>query len=117
MVFSVDCPESFQEVDKEVKRIIDMDFSTDALYFLVGNKIDLKREEVSQARIDNCQRSNPDVFCSYTRTSAKEGTNVRQLFDDIAKTLVSRRVRPVEKGAGFQPYYQPHDKKKNCCWF
>ena len=116
IVFSVDCPESFLEVDREVKRIISKDFSPDALYFLVGNKVDLKREEVSQARIDDCLESNQDAFCGYTRTSAKEGTNVRQLFDNIAQTLVSRRVRPVERGPGFQPFIQPHEKK-NCCRF
>ena len=103
-------------MDREVKCITYMNFSPDALYFLVGNKVDLKMEDESQRLIDYCLERNRDVFCGCTMTSAKEGTNVRQLFDDIAQTLVSKDLRPINEGAGFLSLDQAHEKR-NCCLF
>ena len=93
---------------------MDKDYSPNALYFLVGNKIDLNRDEVSKAQINDCKMSYPGVLSNYTRTSAKENTNIRELFEDVAQTLVSRQVRPVERGNGFQLLYNTPENQGFC---
>ena len=114
IVFAVDSHESFKSVYKDIKHIKDKDFSPHALYFLVGNKIDLKSDAVSKVQIDDCQKSNPGTFSAYLKTSAKKKKTVDKLFSVVAQTLVSKHVKPVQKGNMFQPIYDP-PKKGGCC--
>lgn len=59
----------------------------DVLLFLVGNKSDLKEERViDQAEAQNLVKELN--MLGYMETSAKDGTNIKELFAEIAKLLI-----------------------------
>ena len=114
IVFAVNCRESFLSVYRFIKELKSNDYSPDAVYFLVGNKIDLKHDEVSQTQVDDCQKSNPGVFAAYLRTSAKKSKTVDKLLNVVAQTLVSNRVKPVRRDNLFRPIYDSPTNKVDC---
>ena len=59
-----------------------------ALFFLVGNKVDLKNERVISTAIGN-QAATEMKFCEYFETSAKFGTNLDELFSTVALKTVA----------------------------
>lgn len=112
-VFSIASQRSFKGVYEEIGRIGKEDYSPDALFFLVGNKIDLKEEQIPKAQIDDCLLSHQGTFVNYTRTSAKNGTNIDELFQSVGFNLVFKKVRPVTERNDLENIYNP--KKKCSC--
>ena len=66
------------------------------MLYLVGNKIDVNKQAVSDEEANNYLKANN--LQKYFKTSAKSGDNVEKLFESIAKDLVINY-----KISGFQP--------------
>ena len=117
MVFSLGCMESFQQVTSIMQDIQCGDYCPDSLYFLVGNKDDLgKRDlQVDDDTVYEFLSSKSWMFQKYTRTSAKERRGIKELFDEIANSLLYK-VRPAEQRNELRiPIQQPKDDRRHCC--
>ncbi|MFX1244476.1 MAG: Rab family GTPase [Promethearchaeota archaeon] len=64
------------------------------LLYLVGNKVDITTERV--VKQDDAVKTAKNLgMLGYMETSAKEGTNVKELFQVISELLVDHASRPV----------------------
>ena len=129
--YDVTSRESFQSIDKWIEdaRALRDD---DVLLILAGNKSDLgERRQVSfEEGQEYAQRMNLLFF----ETSAKNGQNIKTLFNELAKKLTGIETNPInnheEKQGGFQLGETPADqaaatgeddkgkgkkKRKGCC--
>ena len=74
---------------------------TECAYFIIGNKCDIDEEdreveyEEGEQWIKDYKEESPenDVDIKYLEVSAKEGTNINILFDEIAKKLLEKHVK------------------------
>jgi len=64
---------------------------TDVVIILVGNKTDLDRRQVSTEEGEEKAR---ESGVSFIETSAKSGSNIKQLFRDLASKLPSQEAVP-----------------------
>lgn len=121
IVFSLDSKESFEEVDKWYKMLIDVDDKPKVIW-LVGNKNDIEHREVREkeaiekAKLLSEQKD--DITVSYIETSAYTGFNINELFDAMSDEIVNKhqngliKVRRPEN----RDYLIPiDDKPKKCC--
>ena len=98
MVFSKGSSDSFSFISPLVDNIQDNDYCPDSIYFLVGNKADLKESElqVDDETVYEFLGGRSWLFSKYMSTSAKEARGISELFNEVAYALVSSQVRPVE---------------------
>ncbi len=98
-VYSVVCSESFTHVLEDVKDVRNCDYAPDALFFLVGNKIDRNSDiQVPKERVNHLLLEEPGKFQRHYETSAKSHQGIDELFDGIAHSLVAAHSRPVAEG-------------------
>lgn len=68
----------------------------EVLTFLVGNKVDLKEDRVIKlSSVERVEKKHN--MLGYLETSAKDGTNVNELFQQIAKLLLQHAQKPIPK--------------------
>lgn len=85
----------------------------DALKFLVGNKIDLADEG---SQVDD---QLAESFCKNNgikklyRVSAKTGTGVKEMFDDVVKMLISNKESTVIRDKNAFSVYADDSKMSN----
>ena len=96
-----DVPKWFKDIrDKQNHRNLASGKQVDSVfYYLIGNKCDLDDDEravtFEEAKewVDEFKEEEEDfINISFMEVSAKDGTNVNELFDDIAKKLLDRHV-------------------------
>ena len=67
----------------------------DVLLYLVGNKSDLKEDRVVKpAEAEKLGKRLK--MLGYTETSAKDGSNVKELFQTISQLLLEHNQMPIE---------------------
>ncbi|MFW9935812.1 MAG: Rab family GTPase [Candidatus Thorarchaeota archaeon] len=64
----------------------------EVLLFLVGNKADLKEDRMATPSSAEKLRKNLNML-GYLETSAKAGTNIKELFQTISKLLLDHSVK------------------------
>merc|ERR1719397_2086331 len=104
VVFSVDNRQSFENVDNWVSDVRN-ERGYEVVIMLVGNKTDLPYRDVLERDGEEKAR---ELGVLYIEASAKDGTNVKQLFRTIAKNLPSSEVgdkNSAPRGVSF------HNKK------
>ncbi|MFX1562541.1 MAG: Rab family GTPase [Promethearchaeota archaeon] len=90
VVFDVTRKESLECVIEWVEDV--RQGAPEVLLYLVGNKCDLKEDRVVEA--DSAQAIMKKLnMVGYLETSAKEGTNVKNLFQEIVQILHERAQR------------------------
>lgn len=97
IVFDITNPASFESVDKWMEDVRN-ERGTDAVVALVGNKVDKVEERVvsKEAGEEKAKK-----FSSlYAETSAKTGSNIKELFNNIAKALGKNEVPVTEEKRG-----------------
>ncbi len=84
-----DTLECVKEWVKDVKQ-----GAPEVLLYLVGNKVDLKEDRVVKpAEVEKIKKKLN--MLGYSETSAKDGTNVRELFQTISKHLLEHTLSSV----------------------
>ena len=108
IVFSIDNKKSFEQVQYWINRVEEeVDLSKKPL-ILVGNKIDLERV-VSKDDVDNFIKSK---FLKYLETSAKTGSNIREIFDTLYNDIFQLNSKEKETFS-VRKMKQPEKKKRN----
>ena len=111
-VFDITSSQSFEELDNFFK-IEETELIP--IKCLCGNKFDLQEQrQVTPVQALNKQNSNHLV--SYYETSAKDGTNVQNLFESIIHEYLSKQPGDYDSDGTVQlnPTGTP-PKKKSCC--
>ncbi|KAJ5076545.1 ras-related protein rab-30 [Anaeramoeba ignava] len=114
IVFDLTYEDSLSKVDDFIKGI-ENNSKKDPLFAIVGNKSDLENqiEDVEQ-KIEDLLKEREFKF---VKTSAKEGTNVNELFFDIAKELKENQPQNQQsKTIVLKDSDNQNSKsKKKCC--
>lgn len=108
IVFSMDNLESFEHLPEWYQKVHD-ECKVDCPIFICGNKIDSENQHVNHEIATEWAAQNN---CQIIFTSAKDGTNINNLFHSVAQELSKKKLC-------FQPnkYLEnPEPKKENeCC--
>ncbi len=93
VVFDVTRKDSLECVNEWVKDV--KQGAPDVLLYLVGNKVDLKEDRVvTPASAEKIGKSLK--MLGYTETSAKDGTNVKELFQTISQLLLDHTLMATQ---------------------
>ena len=90
LMFDVGDKRSFTDLNLWLDEIKKHIINEDVTIYLVGNKIDLKRRNISSEDANNFAKNNDLLYCE---TSSKEGLNVDFPFDNITKEIVEKLLR------------------------
>ena len=118
-VFDLECPDSFEDIRHWLNET--EEYSQDFKKILVGNKMDLEHK-VNRDRIDPfADKRN----IKYFETSAKEGTNVNEVFESLVEEILGnkteeeiKRMFNLDKQKFVTQLSKPAPtevKKKKCC--
>lgn len=110
VVFALDDLRSFERVDYWMTQLDEK-----CIVKLVGNKCDKPHQAVSERAIK-------ELNIDYIQTSAKSGENVKELFEDIARTVLSKFIREKIRADGEktslllrQKETQAQNESRGCC--
>ena len=108
IVFAIDNKKSFEQVQYWINRVEEeVDLSKKPL-ILVGNKMDLERV-VPKDDVDNFTKPK---FIKYLETSAKTGSNIREIFDTLYNDIFQLNSQAKETFS-VRKMKQPEKKKRN----
>ncbi|CAK68330.1 unnamed protein product (macronuclear) [Paramecium tetraurelia] len=117
LVFAVNDQESFRDIEKWMNQI-KLHASDNIIKVLIGNKTDLPDRCITyEDALNMAQQHNIPYF----ETSAKEGTNINQTFQQIAKLIKDQNERlPQQSDKAFNklnPANQDQQKQDDsvCC--
>ena len=112
-VFDMTQQYTFTKLNLWLKSFIDT-AGTDALIFIVGNKIDLSGHEVEVPYVQQWCKEQGYFF--YT-TSAKTGEGIKELFHQISIELIKKKNKNFETKIinNLNKIEKNENKKKNCC--
>ena len=86
LVFDLTDERFFNNLNKWIKEIDDN--AKNAEVIIVGNKYDLKNRSIINSKAEKFAH---EKNCKYIETSAKEGTNILLLFEDLSNGMNKRR--------------------------
>ena len=122
LVFDLTDENSFNSLNKWIKEIDDNTKNVEVI--LVGNKSDLKNRVINNSKAE--QFAHEKNF-KYTETSAKEGTNVLLLFEELSNGMNKRRQddSSIQEIGSLSTYIfkraelnkeLKNKKESKCCW-
>lgn len=88
LVYDITNPKSFEELQEYYKDITQI-ISKDISYIVVGNKNDLYIQE--SVPINEAREYAEQINAKYKATSAKTGTGINEMFEELAKTLTAQK--------------------------
>jgi GTPase SAR1 family protein len=88
LVYDITNPKSFEELQEYYKDITQT-ISKDISYIVVGNKNDLYIQE--SVPINEAREYAEQINAKYKATSAKTGTGINDMFEELAKTLTAQK--------------------------
>ena len=88
LVYDITNPKSFEELQEYYKDITQI-ISKDISYIVVGNKNDLYIQE--SVPINEAREYAEQINAKYKATSAKTGTGINDMFEELAKTLTAQK--------------------------
>ena len=109
-VFDLCNNNSFQNI-KEWLMTAD-DANSNYQKILVGNKMDMTERQIDKER---AEKFSEKFNMKYFETSAKDGTNVELIFEEIAKLILSNNPEKEANNNTSILSYQPNSSKKYCC--
>jgi len=118
LVFDVNVAKSFEHIEAWREEFLQQAAPRNAESFpfvLIGNKVDLENRVVSQKRAQSWCQTNGNI--PYFETSAKEGINVDQAFQTIAKNALAQEQQHVEEDQipSVVPTISAKSEDKPCC--
>jgi len=115
LVYDVSSAESFVRAKKWVKELQSTGNSA-MIMALAGNKCDLVQNEPNARRVtvEEAQAYSDENGIFFIETSAKDGTNVDRLFEQIAERLPRVEVPQTNTGVTLDSSSRP-EQKSTCC--
>ena len=92
VVFDITNSQSFQSVDKWIEDARNLR-DDDVLIILAGNKSDLAEQR--QVSTEQAEQYAKERNIMYFETSARAGTNIKLLFNELAKKLTGIETNPI----------------------
>lgn len=86
IVFDISKTSSFLSLQRWVEELKEKGPS-DIIIFLCGNKLDLEASGDRQVTRDEAEKYATEIGASYIETSARDSTNVKELFEQVAKKV------------------------------
>ena len=114
VVYDITNQESFARAESWVRELQQQD-NPGLVLALAGNKIDL--EQNRQVTVEDAQAFAAQNGCLFLETSAKAGTNVSELFMDIASRIPGQTSGPPQapQGLVLADNQKGGQKKPACC--
>ena len=114
VVYDITNQESFARAESWVRELQQQD-NPGLVLALAGNKIDL--EQNRQVTVEDAQAFATQNGCLFLETSAKAGTNVSELFMDIASRIPGQTSGPPQapQGLVLADNQKGGQKKPACC--
>ncbi|KAL7712134.1 Sphingomyelin phosphodiesterase [Entamoeba marina] len=113
IVYDVTDRSSFDRVSSWFTEVKERTECDPPVIILVGNKTDLEHSTVSQEAVEQLSRQLGGVQC-YT-CSAKEGTGVNEIFNNLTQTIISRMPSINKKIDEVVEIKDKKTKKTGCC--
>ena len=117
MAFSLSDEDSFENLEEWLKDVEQNNTISNAMKILVGTKSDLTERRV--VRQQDAEKFAKKHNFRYFETSAKEGTNIDEMFQDIANeglkinnTIGFEEHQQVQRGQSVKLKKEKKDKKK-----
>ena len=114
LVFDITNYKSFQKISmwKQLCDDSNREYTDESLgipiYFLVGNKFDMKDRAVGKLEIESfCQYNN---ISHYVETSASNGTGIKTLYEKIAEEACTIKLPVTSKGLARTTNQKSNDK-------
>ncbi len=104
IVFDVNDGNTYEEATenwlKEATTYLNLDTpeAPDIPIMLVGNKIDQEDRVITWKELKQFKKSKPSLMIA--ECSAKSGVKVEHVFEQIAKEIVKREIRPTQASGG-----------------
>ena len=83
IIYSIDSQESFEEAKQIYTDIVEVKPANELAIVLVGNKCDMSNDKREVSTSEGAQAAKNMSNCHFIETSAKENTNVTQLFEKL----------------------------------
>ncbi|OMJ94337.1 hypothetical protein SteCoe_2539 [Stentor coeruleus] len=118
IVYDVTNKQTFASLDKWVEDVRN-ERGNSVIIAIVGNKTDKTGERC--VTTEEAEAKAKQLGAIYQETSAKTGSNVKELFKDIASSITDDKTPQVEIKKGINLVQQPQTletaqkKKDNCC--
>lgn len=114
IVYDVTSADSFTRAKKWVKEL-QMTGNANMIMALAGNKADLVKSGARQVPMEDAQAYADEQNAFFVETSAKESTNVDELFHEIARRLPKVEIPRQSSGLPLEPAPPQTPKNSKCC--
>ena len=109
LIYDITNRRTFENVQKWISQIRE-ETSQNVVIYLIGNKIDMKEER--KVSTEEGKKLADELGLPFMETSAKEGINVNEVFDDIVER-VDKVFGNIPTAPKKNKVYKPKDNK--CC--
>ena len=113
LIYDISTTQTFENVKVWINQIKE-EANANVIIYLVGNKIDLPTDKRTVSEEEGQKLANEYKFL-FKEASAKEGTNVNEIFQELVEKIDAETKPEVPNTEKKNQLYQAKDKKRNCC--
>ena len=113
LIYDISTTQTFENVKVWINQIKE-EANANVIIYLVGNKIDLPKDKRTVSEEEGQKLADEYKFL-FKEASAKEGTNVNEIFQELVEKIDAEAKPEVPNTDKKNQLYQAKDKKRNCC--
>ena len=113
LIYDISTTQTFENVKVWINQIKE-EANANVIIYLVGNKIDLSKDKRTVSEEEGQKLADEYKFL-FKEASAKEGTNVNEIFQELVEKIDAEAKPEVPNTEKKNQLYQAKDKKRNCC--
>ena len=113
LIYDISTTQTFENVKVWINQIKE-EANANVIIYLVGNKIDLPKDKRTVTEEEGQKLADEYKFL-FKEASAKEGTNVNEIFQELVEKIDAETKPEVPNTEKKNQLYQAKDKKRNCC--
>ena len=113
LIYDISTTQTFENVKVWINQIKE-EANANVIIYLVGNKIDLSKDKRTVTEEEGQKLADEYKFL-FKEASAKEGTNVNEIFQELVEKIDAEAKPEVPNTEKKNQLYQAKDKKRNCC--
>ena len=113
LIYDISTTQTFENVKVWINQIKE-EANANVIIYLVGNKIDLPKDKRTVSEEEG-QKLVDEYKFLFKEASAKEGTNVNEIFQELVEKIDAEAKPEVPNTEKKNQLYQAKDKKRNCC--
>ena len=113
LIYDISTTQTFENVKVWINQIKE-EANANVIIYLVGNKIDLPKDKRTVSEEEGQKLADEYKFL-FKEASAKEGTNVNEIFQELVEKIDAEAKPEVLNTEKKNQLYQAKEKKRNCC--